>query len=119
MLYALLILSSRSEHDPLPAADEAAILRRHRSLQAETGARGDLRVVARLDERSAARTVRRRGRGFTVSDGPYLETKEWLVGFYLVECPDEATAVDRAKQICVSDGSVEIRPVTWQRIPER
>jgi RNA polymerase sigma factor (sigma-70 family) len=31
--------------------------------------------------------------GHEVTDGPFVEAKEWLVGFYLVECEDEAQAV--------------------------
>jgi hypothetical protein len=118
MIYALLIQSSRPKGTP-PAPVDEDILPRHRAMQAEATARGELHAVARLDEPTAARTVRRRGRGFAVSDGPYMETKEWLVGFYLVECEDEAAAIERAKQICEEGGSVEIRPVTWERVPAR
>jgi hypothetical protein len=115
VIYALLIHSTRPEGDPLPAAEERAILARHRALQSEAGARAELLSVARLDGRDRARTVRVKGAEASITDGPYMETKEWLVGFYLVECADEATAIARAQQICPEDGSVEIRPVTWQR----
>ncbi|WP_437562395.1 YciI family protein [Sorangium sp. So ce542] len=117
LIYALLIHSARPEDDPLPAAEERAILSRHRALQAEAIARSELLSVARLDGRDKARTVRVKGEEASVTDGPYMETKEWLVGFYLVECADEATALARARQICPEDGSVEIRPVNWQRTP--
>jgi hypothetical protein len=59
--------------------------------------------------------VRVQGATAVVTDGPYMETKEWLVGFYLIECADETIAAARARQICPADGSVEIRPVNWQR----
>jgi hypothetical protein len=50
-----------------------------------------------------------------VVDGPFVETKEWLVGFYLIDCADEAEAVRRAKLICADDEHViEVRPVTWR-----
>jgi hypothetical protein len=117
MMYVLLIHRAVPPDDPRSAADEAAVLRRHRTLQAEALARGELRAVAKLDEPATARTVRKRGDGFAVTDGPYLETKEWLVGFYLLECADEASAIVRARQLCQDDGSVEVRPVTWQRVP--
>jgi hypothetical protein len=115
VIYALLIHSARPEDDPLPVAEERAILSRHRALQAETSARSELISVARLDGRHKARTVRVKGDKALFTDGPYMETKEWLVGFYLVECADEATALARARQICPEDGSVEVRPVNWQR----
>ena len=47
---------------------------------------GDLHAVARLDEPGTARTVRARASGHEISDGPFIESKEWLVGFYLVDC---------------------------------
>jgi hypothetical protein len=115
VIYALLIHSARPEDNPLPAAEERAYLKRHRALQAEAIQRDELLAVARLDGRDKARTVRVKGKTATFTDGPYMETKEWLVGFYLVECADEAAAMARARQICPEDGSVEIRPVNWQR----
>lgn len=117
MIYALLIHRAVPADDPLFTADEAAILRRHRALQAEALQRDELLAVARLDAPGTTRTVKQRGDGHVVTDGPYLESKEWLVGLYLVECPDEATALARARQLCQADGAVEVRPVTWQRIP--
>lgn len=118
MIYALLIYEARPESD-LPSDEERrAILARHRALQAEAGARAELIHVARLDGRDRARTVRVASDGAaSVTDGPYLEAKEWLVGFYLVECADEATALARARAICPEGGSVEARPVTWHRGP--
>ena len=44
-----------------------------------------------------------------VTDGPFIETKEALGGFYLVECKDLDQALALAK-ICPS-GNVEVRPV--------
>jgi hypothetical protein len=50
-----------------------------------------------------------------VTDGPYLETKEWLVGFYLVDCENEETAVSHAKRLCPTEGHViQVRPVEWR-----
>ncbi len=117
MIYALLIHNTRPETDPRPDVEERAILRRHRALQAEASTRAELLSVARLDARERARTVRVTGGAVSVTDGPYLETKEWLVGFYLVECADEAAALARARTICPEGGSVEVRPVTWHRGP--
>jgi hypothetical protein len=71
--------------------------------------------VARLDVPSTARTVRVRAAGHDVMDGPFIESKEWLVGFYLVDCDDEAQALARAKQICADPHHViEVRHVDWR-----
>jgi hypothetical protein len=49
--------------------------------------------------------------GFTVTDGPFVETKEALGGYYLVEAADLDEAVALAKQVPALFGGVEVRPV--------
>ncbi|WP_067534931.1 YciI family protein [Nocardia crassostreae] len=52
------------------------------------------------------------GSGFLVTDGPFVETKENLGGYYLVEAPDLDAAIDLAKQIPMPPGcGVELRPI--------
>jgi hypothetical protein len=113
MIYALLIQDAHPEDADRPAGEEDGLLAGHRAIQADANERGELKSVARLEGKSSARTLRRKGDSFQVADGPYLETKEWLVGFYLMECENEAVAVARAERICPPNGSVEIRPVAW------
>jgi hypothetical protein len=45
-----------------------------------------------------------------------LETKEWLVGFYLVEAQSEAMALTYAKRIATESHRIEVRPAPWHRI---
>lgn len=114
MTYALLIYNSLPAGQSLPEDQEAAVLERHRALQEQTRARGQLHAVARLTDCDRARTVRVVADGPEVTDGPFMESKEWLVGFYLVDCDDEAQALERARSICpTSDHCVEVRPVRW------
>jgi hypothetical protein len=118
MHYALLIYRNAPISTPMPELEERQALALHRELQREASSRGELSSVARLDDVHTARTVRRRPGGHDISDGPYIETKEWLVGFYLVECEGEDQAVERAKQICGDDyHAIEVRPVTWRWHP--
>jgi hypothetical protein len=56
-----------------------------------------------------ATTVHRRPEGAVVRDGAFIESKEALGGFYVVECADLDAAIALAK-ICPED-NVEIRPV--------
>ena len=59
-------------------------------------------------------TVRHRRDEALVTDGPFAETKELFIGFYLFECANLDEAIKLAKRIPVSElGSVEIRPVVW------
>lgn len=117
VVYTLLIYSSRPPEDPLPPAEDEAAIVHHRALQAEASERGDLLAVARLGEAGHGPCVRVHGGQAQVVDGPYIESKEWLVGFYLLECRDQQEAIARARGICTRDDTrVEVRPVTWHRM---
>lgn len=112
MTYALLIY--RTLAPCAPAGDDDR-LARHRALQAEASAANELHAVAQLAAPGTARSVRTRASGHEVTDGPFVESKEWLVGFYLVDCESEEQALARAKQVCTDQGhAVELRPVAWR-----
>jgi hypothetical protein len=65
-----------------------------------------------LEPTSTATTVRGDGAGgFTVTDGPFVETKEALGGYYLVEAADLDEAISLAKQVPARFGAVEVRPI--------
>jgi hypothetical protein len=113
--YALLIY--RAGTDPSPAEDRRA-LARSRALQSHAGARGKLHAVARLGDVSVAKTVRLRRGAHATADGPYIETKEWLVGFHPIDCANEEEALERARTICPIEGhAIEVRPVDWRWKP--
>ena len=65
-----------------------------------------------LAPKSTATTVRVRNRQLLVSDGPFTETKEVIVGFDLLECTDldEAIAVARTHPMA-RGGRLELRPL--------
>src|SRR3712207_3825424 len=50
-------------------------------------------------------------RGADVTDGPFVETKEALGGYYLVDAPDLDTALAVARTVPARFGGVEVRPV--------
>lgn len=60
-------------------------------------------------------TVRGGKRGLSQTDGPFLETKEWLGGFTLIEARDMAEAIALTKDSAIMKyASVEIRPTLEQ-----
>lgn len=112
MTYALLIYRTLAASTRANAKDGLA---GHRALQAEATANDELHAVAQLSATATARSVQLRKSGHEVTDGPFIESKEWLVGFYLVDCESEEQALIRAKQICTDeDHAVEVRPVAWR-----
>jgi hypothetical protein len=111
--YALLIYRATGK-EPSPQEGRRA-LEGHRALQALAGSRGELHAVARLDDATDAKTVSVQKGAHAITDGPYVETKEWLVGFYLVDCASAEEAIERAKMICpIEDHAIEVRPVGWR-----
>jgi hypothetical protein len=48
---------------------------------------------------------------FTVTDGPFVESKEALGGYYLVEAADLDEAIEMAKDVPAYFGVIEVRPV--------
>jgi hypothetical protein len=73
---------------------------------------GRLGPVARLLPTTAAATLRKDDPP-VVLDGPYAETKEQLLGFYVVDCESLDAALDVARDLGAANpgGAYEIRPV--------
>ena len=74
---------------------------------------GKLGPVARLLPTTAATTLRKDREPPIVLDGPFAETKEQLLGFYVVDCAslDEALGIARELAAANPGGAYEIRPV--------
>jgi hypothetical protein len=65
-----------------------------------------------LEATSTATSIRSDGAGgFTVTDGPFAESKEALGGYYLIEAADLDAAIEIAKQVPAKFGGVEVRPI--------
>jgi hypothetical protein len=74
---------------------------------------GKLGPVARLLPTTTATTLRKDREPPLVIDGPFAETKEQLLGFYIVDCTDLEEVLAIAKELGEANpgGSYEIRPV--------
>ena len=74
---------------------------------------GRLGPVARLLPTTAATTLRKDREQPIVIDGPFAETKEQLLGFYIVDCQslDEVLEIARELGLANPGGAYEIRPV--------
>ena len=65
-----------------------------------------------LQPTSTATVVRGYDTGsFTVTDGPFVESKEAIGGYYLVEAADLDEAIEMAKDVPAYFGAIEVRPV--------
>jgi hypothetical protein len=65
-----------------------------------------------LQDTSTATSIRKdAGGSFTVTDGPFAETKEALGGYYLIEADDLDQAIEIAKDVPAPHGGLEVRPI--------
>ncbi len=85
-------------------------------LESEMEAADAFVYSARLTAPDDAKVVRRGDGRPKSNDGPFAETKEHLGGFYLIEAPDIAAAVEWASRVSEAIGEpIEVRPLAGSR----
>ena len=112
MLYAILAYHPESEITKLSPEQDAALMADLHRVHDGLTQQGRLGPAARLGPTKKARTLRGPGTG-AVIDGPFAETKEALLGFYVVDCATEDAAIAAARDLRrVNPSAVyEIRPL--------
>jgi hypothetical protein len=88
----------------------------HAAFMAATKENGEFIATQALADPSRSKVVRSTGGRPEVTDGPFVEAKEFMGGFYLLDVEDEARAVELAKQIpdaSIPGLALEIRPVVF------
>ena len=92
---------------------EEAVMAELGVIQQRLSSEGKLVASARLDTTKTATTLQKTPVEQLVIDGPFAETKEQLLGFYVVECAskDEALGIARELSAAVPVGAYEIRPM--------
>ncbi|MFI5564721.1 MULTISPECIES: YciI family protein [Amycolatopsis] len=109
MRYMLLICGT-----PFPGADdcEDPLDERTQEWVDEMTARGVRLSGSRLRSAATATTVRHRDGELLVSDGPFAETKEQILGYDLIECADLDEAIEVVSKHPVAKfATIEIRPI--------
>ena len=112
MLYAILAYHVEAHVMSWTPEEDAALMANLQRAHNRVNERGRLGPAVRLGETKKARTLRGPGAGVAI-DGPFAETKEQLLGFYVVDCADEDAALEAARELRrVNPTAVyEIRPV--------
>jgi hypothetical protein len=113
MLYAILCYDSEDVVGSWSKQEEDAVMARLAVVQEKLAKQGRLGPVARLMPTTAATTVRK-AREPLVLDGPFAETKEQLLGFYIVDCASLDEAIETARDLARASstaGAYEIRPL--------
>ena len=117
MLYAVLCYHSEDVATSWSAEQEHAVMDKLAAVQDKLVKAGRLGPVARLMPTTAATTLRKDRDPPLVIDGPFAETKEQLLGFYIIDCVDLAEAITTAGELARANpgGAYELRPVSELR----
>jgi len=114
MLYAILCYNSEEAVAAWTREEDDAVMARLDVVHQRLAADGKLGPAARLAFTADATTLRKGHQPPLVVDGPYAETKEQMLGFYLVDCESRGEAVAIAQELERANpgaGGYEIRPV--------
>jgi hypothetical protein len=113
MLYAILCYNSEDAVASWTKEEHDATMAGLMAVQQKLAKQGRLGPVARLMPTTAATTLRKGREPPLVIDGPFTETKEQLLGFYIVDCSALEEAIETARELARANtgGAYEIRPI--------
>ncbi len=104
--YAVLIYANDSAHAPEATPEDLESCDRHAD---DLTASGAMLAAYALTPRDMATSVR----ADMITDGPFIDAKEVVAGFYVIEAPDldAALAIAKTNPVVREGGGVEVRPV--------
>lgn len=112
MQYLLMIYTDEAIDDAMSPEDMGTLIEGYGRFSAELEQAGKMLGGNRLRPVGTATSVQRRAGEFSLTDGPFAETKEQLGGYYLIEADSLDEAVEWAKKIpSVDHGTIEVRPI--------
>ena len=113
MQYAILCYHQEDIVGAWTKEEDDACMARLAKVEDKLNLQGKIGPTARLLPTTAATTLRKTRDEPLVIDGPFAETKEQLLGFYLIDCEALDEALDIARKLAAANpgGSYEIRPV--------
>jgi hypothetical protein len=107
--YAILIYEDPAFYETMPPEGWAAVVDAHNTFTKQVSELGgSLTGGGALAPVTTATTIKGGG---TVTDGPFVQSKEALLGYYVVEARDLDHAVDIGKLCPAHGGGVEVRPI--------
>src|ERR1700743_1177746 len=113
MLYALLCYNDEDVVWSWTKEQDDAVMARLGAVQERLIKAGAMGASLRLMPTTAATTLHKTQEPPLVIDGPFAETKEQLLGFYILDVENLEAALDAARQIAAVNpgGAFEIRPI--------
>ena len=119
MKYLLLIYGNQEKWASIPAEEWPEAIAKQDAFNRKYQATGELIGAYGLANEVQARLVRRENGQPAVTDGPYLETKEYIASFYLLDCESEERVLGIAADLSSADiDTVEIWPIMNEAKPD-
>ena len=116
MLYAILCYNSEKTVFSWTKEQDDAVMNRLHVVHRRLAAEGKMGPAARLGPTAGARTLMKGNQPPLIVDGPYAETKEALLGFYIVDVESKEEAVRIAQDLEQANpgvGAYEVRQVNY------
>ncbi|HVV21635.1 MAG TPA: YciI family protein [Pseudonocardiaceae bacterium] len=112
MKYLLMIVFNPQAWDGLTEEQHQEVFRGHGEFIAMLQESGELVRTDALADPAQSATVRIRDGVRLVTDGPFVEAKEYLAGYYLVDCDSRERAIELAAMIPdAAFSALEVRPL--------
>jgi hypothetical protein len=112
MKYLLLIYGNQEKWDSMPAEEWSQAVAKQDAFNRKYAGTGELIGAYGLADEVNARLVRRQDGAPAVTDGPYLETKEYIASFYLLDVENAGRAEQIAADMPWADQEpVELWPI--------
>jgi hypothetical protein len=121
MLYAILCYNDEDVVWSWSKEEDAAVMGKLDEVRQRLTKAGKLGASLRLLPTTSATTLRKSQEPPLVIDGPFAETKEQLLGFYVIDVADLEEALEVARELGVANpgGAYEIRPISLFNPDER
>lgn len=116
MKYLLIMHMNPQVWDGLTEEQRNEVMNGHEGFMKAIQESGEMISTQALADPANSAVVRVRGGVPVVTDGPYLEAKEYLAGYYLVDCESRERAIELAAMIPdagVDGMGIEVRPVMF------
>ena len=112
MKYLIMIFANQETWAGFSQEETARAIAEQDAINKEFFETGELLGAYGLADAESAKVVRVREGAAAVTDGPYLETKEYLASYWLVDVESEQRALDIAARMpWAAHGGVEVWPV--------
>ena len=115
MLYTVLCYNCEESVFTWTKEEDDAVMARLGAVLDRLASRGKLGPTARLQSTASARTLRKDRKPFAITDGPFAEAKEVILGFYVLDCESEEEALEIARELGEANpgGALEVRPISY------